>query len=71
MPITGSCHCGGTAFDNFCPNCGCAVYSDSPAFEPDGKWDGKTRRFAVNARLFDGFDAAEAQVMVIDGKHLW
>jgi len=112
MPIAGSCHCGGTAFEiegelpekltrctcsfcarrgtlyayysphqfklttsaanlatyrwqsklvahHFCPTCGCATFSDSPAFEPDGKWDGKTRRLAVNARLFDGFDAAD------------
>src|SRR4030088_2535420 len=29
---------------NFCPTCGCATFSDSPAFEPDGKWDGETRR---------------------------
>jgi hypothetical protein len=55
---------------NFCPTCGCATFSDSPAFEPDGKWDGKTRRFGVNARLFDHFDAAEAAVTVIDGKNL-
>ena len=124
MPITGSCHCGRTAFEiegelpekltrctcsfcakrgalyayfqpqqfklttsagavatyrwnsklvahHFCPTCGCAVFSDSPAFEPDGKWDGTTRRYGVNARLFDGFDAAEAPVAVIDGKNLW
>jgi hypothetical protein len=50
---------------------GCAVFSDSPAFQPDGKWDGTSRRYAVNARLFDGFDAAEAPVTVIDGKNLW
>jgi hypothetical protein len=56
---------------NFCPTCGCAVFSDSPAFQPDGKWDGTTRRYAVNARLFDSFDAAEAPVTVIDGKNLW
>jgi hypothetical protein len=124
VPVTGSCHCGGTAFEieaeipekltrctcsfcakrgalyayytprqfklttaaanlatyrwntklvahQFCPSCGCAVFSDSPAFEPDGQWDGKTRRFGVNARLLDGFDAAEAPVTVIDGKNLW
>jgi len=29
------------------------------------------RRIGVNARLFDGFDAAEAPVEVIDGKNLW
>jgi hypothetical protein len=56
---------------HFCPNCGCGTYSDSPAFEPDGKWDGKTRRIGVNARLFDDFDAATAAVTVIDGKNLW
>ncbi len=124
MPITGSCHCGKTAFEidgampakltrctcsfcakrgtlyayfepaqfrlttpsadvatyrwqtrkvahNFCATCGCGTYSDSPAFKPDGSWDGTTRRIGVNARLFDDFNAAEAPVMVIDGKNLW
>lgn len=52
---------------HFCSSCGCAVYSDSPAFEPDGKWDGTTRRIGVNARLFHDFDAAAAPVTVIDG----
>ncbi|MES2508655.1 MAG: GFA family protein [Pseudomonadota bacterium] len=56
---------------HFCNNRGCAIYSDSPAFEPDGKWDGKTRRIGVNARLFDDFDAAAAPVTVIDGKNRW
>jgi hypothetical protein len=56
---------------HFCPVCGCATYSDSPAFEPDGKWDGVTRRIGVNARLFDDFDAALAPTVLIDGKHLW
>jgi hypothetical protein len=119
MPITGSCHCGGTgiegeipekptrctcafcakrvalyAYDtpsqfklttsasqvaayrwnskrvahHSCPTCGCATFSHSPAFQSDGKWDGETRRHAVNARLFD---AAKAPVTVIDGKNLW
>ncbi len=56
---------------HFCPECGCATFSDSPAFEPDGSWDKITRRIGVNARLFDDFDAAEARVVVIDGKNLW
>jgi hypothetical protein len=56
---------------NFCPICGCGTFSDSPAFQPDGSWDGTTRRIGVNARLFDGFDAAEFPVKVIDGKNLW
>jgi len=56
---------------HFCAYCGIALYSDSPAFERDGSWDGRTRRIGVNARLFEGFDAAQAKVAVIDGKHLW
>ncbi len=56
---------------HFCAVCGCTTFSDSPAFEPDGSWDGSTRRIGVNARLFDEFDAAAAPVTVIDGKHLW
>lgn len=54
-----------------CSACGIATFSDSPVFQPDGGWDGTTRRIAVNARLFDDFDAAEAPVEVIDGKNLW
>ena len=123
MTITGSCHCGKTAFridgdipakltrctcsfcskrgalvayyepaqfqlttptsdttyrwntrlvaHHYCSDCGCATFSDSPAFEPDGSWDKITRRIGVNARLFDDFDAAAAPVTVIDGKNLW
>lgn len=56
---------------HFCAVCGCTTFTDSPAFEPDGKWDGSTRRIGINARLFDEFDAAEAPVTVIDGKNLW
>jgi hypothetical protein len=56
---------------HFCPTCGCTVYSDSPDFKADGSWDNKTRRYGVNARLFDNFDAAAADVTVIDGKNLW
>ena len=59
---------------HFCPECGCATFSDSPAFERDGSWDKSTRRIGVNARLFDNFDnfdAAAASVEVIDGKNLW
>jgi hypothetical protein len=54
----------------FCSACGCAVWVDSPAFEPDGSWDGKTR-VSINARLLDDFEAADWPVTVIDGKHLW
>jgi hypothetical protein len=56
---------------HFCAHYGRATFSDSPAFEPDGKWDGSTRRIGVNARPFDDFDAALASIAVIDGKHLW
>ena len=57
--------------NHFCSACGCDLYADSPAFEPDGSWDGTTRRIAVNARLLDGFEAADWPVNVIDGKNLW
>ena len=56
---------------HFCSACGCSLYADSPAFEPDGSWDGKTRRIGVNARLLDDFEAADWLVTVIDGKNLW
>ena len=56
---------------HFCSECGCATYTDSPAFEQDGSWDKVNRRIGVNARLFDNFDAARATVTVIDGKNLW
>lgn len=56
---------------HFCSGCGIAAWSDSPAFGRDGNWDGHTRRIGVNARLFDGYDAEQAPVEVIDGKHLW
>jgi len=56
---------------HFCSQCGCTTWSDSPAFEQDGRWDGTTRRIGLNARLIDGFDAAGAPVEVIDGKNLW
>ncbi|MEP6503250.1 MAG: GFA family protein [Betaproteobacteria bacterium] len=46
---------------HFCAHCGCATFSDSPAFEQDGKWDGATlpercqgpafRRLRCGARL--------------------
>lgn len=60
-----------TAHHYFCSTCGCGVYTDSPDYKMDGSWDGKSRRICVNSRLFDGFDAAEAPVTVIDGKNLW
>ena len=56
---------------HFCKLCGIPTFSDSPAFERDGTWDQKTRRIGVNARLYEGFDAATAPVAVIDGKNLW
>lgn len=56
---------------HFCMHCGVPTYSDSPSFERDGTWDGRTRRIGINARLFDNFDAASAPVFVLDGKNLW
>ncbi len=57
--------------NHFCPACGCDIGANSPDFQRDGSWDGKTRRIAINARLFDDFEAADWPVTVIDGKHLW
>jgi len=56
---------------HYCTGCGCATYSDSPAFEMDGSWDQHTRRIGVNARLFDNFDPHSVTIEVIDGKNLW
>lgn len=56
---------------HFCAVCGCATFSDSPAFERNGDWDGHTRRIGVNARLLAGLVADELPVDVIDGRHLW
>ncbi len=58
----------------FCDTCGCGTYSDTPDLQPDGTWDGKTRRLGINARLFEevnGFEAATYPVTVIDGKNGW
>jgi hypothetical protein len=57
--------------NHFCSACGCAVWVDSPAYQHDGSWDGKTRRVSINARLLDDFEAADWPITVIDGKHLW
>jgi hypothetical protein len=56
---------------HFCATCGCSTFSNTPAYQSDSGWDGVTRRIGVNARLFDDFDAAQAPVAVVDGKHLW
>lgn len=56
---------------HFCSACGCDTYTDSPDFQPDGSWDGKARRIALNARLLDDFEAADWPVKVLDGKNLW
>ena len=56
---------------HFCGTCGNATYSDSPAFQMDGTWDGTSRRMVLNARLFDDFDAEAWPHTVIDGRHLW
>jgi hypothetical protein len=56
---------------HFCPVCGCGTFSDTPAYASDGSWDQTTRRISVNARLFDNFIAADADVVMIDGKNLW
>lgn len=55
----------------FCPKCGCDLYADSPVFRPEEDFKAGKRQIAVNARLFDDFEAADHPVTVIDGKNLW
>ena len=57
--------------NHFCSACGCDLYADSPEFQPDGAWDGRTRRICTNARLIRDFETADHPVTVIDGKHMW
>lgn len=57
--------------NNFCARCGCDIYADSPVFVPEEDFKAGKRRIAVNARLFDDFDAASHPVTVIDGQNLW
>lgn len=57
--------------NHFCSACGCDIGANTPDFQTDGSWDGKTRKIAINARLFDDFEAADWPVTVIDGKNLW
>ena len=57
--------------NNFCGRCGCDVYADSPVFIPEEDFKAGKRRIAVNARLFDDFEAADHPVTVLDGKNLW
>ncbi len=54
---------------HFCGECGCATYNESPAFGPDGSWDGAARVIAVNARLLDGFAADDVPVTLVDGRN--
>ncbi len=74
MSITGSCHCGVIAFtiDGDIPasltRCTC---SRQPCIRAGWQLGWKHAAYPVNARLFDEFDAAQAPVAVIDGKHLW
>jgi len=55
---------------NFCPNCGCTTFTESPDWST-GEPDFENLRVAVNARIFDDFDLDAVPVTVIDGKNLW
>ena len=62
-----------TVASPFRPACGCDLYADSPAFQPDGTRDGTTWRIAVNARLLDDFEAADGagwEAFVVRGQ-IW
>ncbi|KAB8164038.1 GFA family protein [Lysobacter maris] len=55
---------------NFCANCGCATFNESPDWS-GGEPDFDNPKIAVNARLFDDFDLDALPVEVIDGRNLW
>jgi hypothetical protein len=55
---------------NFCANCGCGTFSESPDWST-GNADFEKMKVGVNARLFDDFDLDAVPVTVIDGKNLW
>jgi hypothetical protein len=59
-----------TVKHNFCANCGCGTYSESPDWST-GKPDFDHPRVGVNARLLDDFELEAVPVEVIDGKNLW
>ena len=59
-----------TVKHNFCANCGCGTFSESPDWS-SGKADFDKMKIGVNARLFDDFDLDAVLVTVIDGKNLW
>jgi hypothetical protein len=59
-----------TVKHNFCADCGCGTYSESPDWST-GKPDFDNPKIGINARLFDDFDLDAVPVAVIDGKNLW
>lgn len=59
-----------TVKHNFCADCGCGTYSESPDWST-GKPDFDNPKIGINARLFDDFDLDAVPVTVIDGKNLW
>jgi hypothetical protein len=59
-----------TVKHNFCANCGCGTYSESPDWST-GKPDFENPRVGVNSRLLNDFDLDAVPVTVIDGKKLW
>jgi hypothetical protein len=59
-----------TVKHNFCANCGCGTYSESPDWST-GKPDFDNPRVGVNSRLLDDFDLDAVAVEMIDGENLW
>ena len=55
---------------NFCGECGCSTYCESPDFST-GEPDHDKPKLSINARLFDNLDLDAVPVTVIDGKNLW
>ena len=59
-----------TVAHNFCPVCGCGTFTETPDWST-GEPDFDNPRIAVNAHLFDDFDAWNKPVEVIDGRNEW
>jgi hypothetical protein len=53
-----------------CGVCGCPAYSEFPSFDT-GEPDFDDPRFAVNARLLDGFDPDATPVRKVNGRDNW
>ena len=59
-----------TVKHNFCAVCGCTTYTETPDFST-GEPNFDNPKISINSRLFDDFDLASVEHVLIDGKNLW